>query len=49
MSYKNFRFSDLKEQFGISQKRAKLLYDPIELIKPSDFLITSLEMREKCL
>jgi hypothetical protein len=43
MSYKNFRFSDLKEQFGISQKTAKLFNEPIALIKPSDFLITSLE------
>ena len=44
MSYKNFRFSDLKEQFGISQKTARLFTEPIKLIEPTAFLVSSLEL-----
>jgi hypothetical protein len=44
MSYKSFKFSDLKEKFGISQKTKKLFHEPIKPIQPSDLLISLLNL-----
>ncbi len=44
MSYKSFKFSDLKEKFGISQKTKKLFYEPIKPIQPSDLLVSLLNL-----
>ena len=44
MSYKNFRFSDLKENFGILQTTKRLFDTPIVPVEPSDLLISLLEL-----
>jgi hypothetical protein len=44
MSYKNFRFSDLKENFGIHQTTKRLFVTPITPVEPSDLLIALLEL-----
>ena len=42
MAYKNFKFSDLKEQFGIIQTTATLFEGTIPIVVPSDFLLEAL-------
>jgi hypothetical protein len=44
MSYKNFRFSDIKESFGIHQTTKRLFVTPTTPVEPSDLLVSLLEL-----
>jgi len=44
MSYKNFRFSDLKDNFGIHQTTKSLFNTSITAVEPSDLLLSLLEL-----
>jgi hypothetical protein len=44
MSYKNFRFSDIKERFGIHQTTKRLFVTPTTPVEPSDLLVSLLEL-----
>ncbi len=42
MAYRDFKFSDLEEKFGIKQSQKKLFPDSVEVLKPSDWLTRTL-------